>query len=474
MIKGRYLVYTDLLLDDMCALDYLARKYKYDRHFDIVIVNSESIAGNKYASDKIRDRSDAKNLARVIVPSSHAYVDTGWDASRMSGPYERVYCMCPFTQLNKDFDFVVGKNTQVYLMGGVKDYGYSHECVGEGEWNAEQDLDAFYSVMHRLHDENYKYVLCTAPELKQFYECFEYSGYESKYLTNYVSRMQEMGEDIYCPDLQFVYTIENRKGMLAHLMYHTAHASDAWVYPVYGRRVADIASVEQYDCRTKQRSFDSAMKTLICCDMIPEFGSLDVKSKLIVKLAAVLSMLHGEQDRKSHMITTSSILADWGFEDIKSDVCWLVEHFRDLLIFTNAYQLEGYSCKARVNISTNNINRVIWKNKRLLIKGIPFRVLQAMYYEEYPMLGHVSDVTKEEVDQYRDGIVELGDPPSKLFYQRLFCVTKAIIFASSDVRNEEGELIYSRAYSLRRMDCLYEKLFSILTGKELLKMKIMY
>ena len=31
------------------------------------------------------------------------------------------------------------------------------------------------------------------------------------------------------------------------------------------------------------------------------------------------------------------------------------------------------------------------------------------------MLGHVSDVTKEEVDKYRDGIVELGDPPSELF-----------------------------------------------------------
>lgn len=185
--KTTCFIYTDGLLDDLCAIEYLSDKYE---SAVILLQDPGGLAGNEYASD--------------IVSNKKAFMDTvsGWfsvvteysdseDLSNMD-----IYLLAPLTE----FASLLEENSSLKSNHALMMAGDSDGPNGAGlEWNATADEEAYRYVTENMTD----LTQIAAPECEAAYLQTGYS-FSAAFLDEYVHQMESMNENVCCYDLQAV------------------------------------------------------------------------------------------------------------------------------------------------------------------------------------------------------------------------------------------------------------------------------
>lgn len=188
---SKCVIYTDLLLDDLCAIEWLAKKYD---KVCILPCCLNSWTGSEYGTDenfdsvceKIRSWGDV-----VIIRDDYEPLKEFEESD--------LYLLAPLVEFvnlveNEEFKFLL--NLPAVMMAG--------EEIGEdgagSEYNAMQDEDAYKFVI-----KNIKTLCQTTDKMcKKMFKEKEYP-FEAEYLEEYIEKIGKIeGEEVYCPDLQAV------------------------------------------------------------------------------------------------------------------------------------------------------------------------------------------------------------------------------------------------------------------------------
>lgn len=180
-------IYTDGLLDDLCAIEYLSTKYD---NAVILLQNAEGLVGNDYASQIVQDKSAFFQTVSAWFSKVTDYSDST-DIAKMD-----FYILAPlteFAEILKDNPSLLSNHT--LLMAGVSD---GPDGAGE-EWNAAADKESYRYVTEHMTD----LTQVTAPECEA---AFTTNGYpfEAQFLDEYTTQMKSINDNACCYDLQAV------------------------------------------------------------------------------------------------------------------------------------------------------------------------------------------------------------------------------------------------------------------------------
>lgn len=197
MAKNAVLVYSDVLLDDLCALEYLSTKYK---ELILVAVNVSDLADSDYASDRVKNIANITAVVNkwfdkaTVIDASSKYVIS---AVLIHSDVEEVFSLAPMSAIVEDMKKCpMLRSKKITLMAGSKEGAEGFK----NEWNAMADPDAYKEFF----------------ELASNYEQFTYEDckilfvrrgipFESEFQTEYYTKMVNLNEDICNFDLQAVY-----------------------------------------------------------------------------------------------------------------------------------------------------------------------------------------------------------------------------------------------------------------------------
>ena len=180
-------IYTDGLLDDLCAIEYLAQRYD---NAVIMLQDPEGLKDNTYASPEVTGVSTFVETVSPWFKSIALYTDSV-DISQTD-----FYLLAPLTEyaelLKANPSF---KSKRALIMAGDSD---GPDGAGE-DWNAIQDIDAYRYVTENMTE----LVQMTRPDCEAEYEANGYP-FEAMFLDEYTNRMSAMDENVCCYDLQAV------------------------------------------------------------------------------------------------------------------------------------------------------------------------------------------------------------------------------------------------------------------------------
>ena len=133
-------IYTDGLLDDLCAIEYLAKKYD---HAVIMLQDPEGLADSQYASDLVKDESSFYAAVQPWFTSVVPYSD---DTEISDADFYLLAPLTEFAEMLKDNPLL--KSKRALLMAGDSE---GPDGAG-GDWNAVMDLDAYRYVTENMTD----------------------------------------------------------------------------------------------------------------------------------------------------------------------------------------------------------------------------------------------------------------------------------------------------------------------------------
>lgn len=185
--KTTCFIYTDGLLDDLCAIEYLSDRYE---SAVILLQDPGGLAGNEYASDTVSNKKAFMDTVSGWFSVVTEYSDSE-DLSNMD-----VYLLAPLTEFASLFEENSSlKSNHVLMMAGDSD-----GPNGAGlEWNATADEEAYRYVTENMTD----LTQITAPECEAAYLQTGYP-FSAAFLDEYVHQMESMNKNVCCYDLQAV------------------------------------------------------------------------------------------------------------------------------------------------------------------------------------------------------------------------------------------------------------------------------
>lgn len=180
-------IYTDGLLDDLCAIEYLAGKYDTAV---ILLQNPEGLEGNDYGSKTVTDKNALINTASKWFVNVSEYSD----ATDIAGA--DLYLLGPLTEFAELLrnNPSLGSN-RTLLMAGAFD---GPDGAGE-EWNAAADEEAYRYVVENMS----ALTQMTAPECEAEFSANGYP-FHAEFLDEYTTQMESLNENVCCYDLQAV------------------------------------------------------------------------------------------------------------------------------------------------------------------------------------------------------------------------------------------------------------------------------
>lgn len=183
-------VYSDLLLDDLCALEELG--HRYDNLY-LIAVNLIDLHKSPYSSDRVHTMYEAytyvKKWFKDVVVTSKTVEYNGDNADAAD-----CYLLCKATKIVSDLESGV-KFAKITAMIGSDTRGR----FNDEEWNASQDIVSYQKLL-----KNYEVNQLTHNDCIKLYELRGYGGRRYEFLQEYVSKMTAINEDICCFDLQVV------------------------------------------------------------------------------------------------------------------------------------------------------------------------------------------------------------------------------------------------------------------------------
>ena len=180
-------IYTDGLLDDLCAIEYLAERYD---NAVIMLQDPDGLKNNPYTSPEVTDEDTFFETVSPWFTAITPYTDSA-DISQTD-----FYLLAPLTEyaelLKADPAL---KSKKALMMAGDSE---GPDGVGE-DWNAIMDIDAYRYVTENMTD----LTQVTRPECEAEFEANAYP-FEAMFLDEYITRMSSMDENVCCYDLQAV------------------------------------------------------------------------------------------------------------------------------------------------------------------------------------------------------------------------------------------------------------------------------
>lgn len=180
-------IYTDGLLDDLCAIEYIAERYD---NAVIMLQDPEGLKDNPYASPEVTDKDSFFDTVSPWFNSITPYTEAA-DITKTD-----FYLLAPLTEyaglLKSNPSF---KSKRALMMAGDSD---GPDGAGE-DWNAIQDIDAYRYVTENMTD----LVQMTRPDCEGEFEANGYP-FEAVFLDEYISQMSSIDENVCCYDLQAV------------------------------------------------------------------------------------------------------------------------------------------------------------------------------------------------------------------------------------------------------------------------------
>lgn len=183
--KTTCFIYTDGLLDDLCAAEYLSEKYD---SAVILLQDPEGLSGNEYGSDQVKTK---KELLETV--SGWFSGVTEYSASTDLSETD-IYLLAPLTE----FAALLKEDPSLKSAHALMMAGDSEGPEGGGnEWNAASDPEAYRYVTENMTD----LTQITAPRCEAV---FLKNGYpfHAEFLDEYINHMESMGENVCCYDLQ--------------------------------------------------------------------------------------------------------------------------------------------------------------------------------------------------------------------------------------------------------------------------------
>ena len=192
MKKKNCFIYTDLFLDDLCAVEYLSLHYENAVYF---VTLENEIKGSAYASCIVQSAADFEKTAKGFFSGTVTdFCSTGTVA-----PDADVFLLAPltdFVKIIKQCPSVIGN--KALMMGGIR----PGPDGAENEWNASADVSAYRYTLE--HMKNLRQV--TRNECLRLYAENGYP-FNCSFLPEYIKKMNAIGENVTCFDLQAVSVI---------------------------------------------------------------------------------------------------------------------------------------------------------------------------------------------------------------------------------------------------------------------------
>ena len=192
------IVYTDGLLDDLCALEELSKKYKKAL---IILVNGSDLPTSDYAMnnyDMMKFSVDVKSWFTDATVIQDAFMLS--DVCELTPDSNCVvYCLCNATAISKDLHMLKSVRELHAMIGS----SHTYSTVDE-EWNAAQDIDAYGRLLDAIGN-NSNWHQYTSVECEQFIHSPSEKPEQLKYYDVYINKMRAMGENQCCYDLKCIY-----------------------------------------------------------------------------------------------------------------------------------------------------------------------------------------------------------------------------------------------------------------------------
>ena len=180
-------IYTDGLLDDLCAIEYLAERYD---NAVIMLQDPGGLKDNPYASPEVTDESVFFDTVSPWFAAVTPYTDSV-DIAQAD-----FYLLAPLTEyaelLKADPSL---RSKRALMMAGDSD---GPDGAGE-DWNAIMDIDAYRYVTENMTD----LVQMTRPDCEAEFEANGYP-FDAVFLNEYITQMNSMDENVCCYDFQAV------------------------------------------------------------------------------------------------------------------------------------------------------------------------------------------------------------------------------------------------------------------------------
>lgn len=203
------LIYTDLLLDDLCALEVLGKWCKSQNKKAMLVGTClDELHNSVYGSPHVRNLTQARTYLDKWFGK---YELVSEKSKRYRYNPEMIIVICSVTAFYRDltnwlifndrvnfFDaYKTGQFVRpIYIMGGSSK---AKDGIGT-EYNASADKQAFTELLKSRWVQYYFNETCL--------KLFDKYGYETKalnfkpeFLDEYLTTMSKLGENLYCPDL---------------------------------------------------------------------------------------------------------------------------------------------------------------------------------------------------------------------------------------------------------------------------------
>ena len=187
--KDWVVVYSDLLLDDLCALEELGRRYK---NIYLIAVMFNDLPSSPYASKRVRCLADIEEylnkwFGKAVIATSplvkNGHTVNGADC----------FLLCNATHIAVDLEAGIVFNNIVGMIGNDSTFRDDDD-----EWNASQDIKS-YQILR-----SYIMTQVTKGKCEELYDKNCYYGGDYEFLAEYVEKMTRIKDSAACYDLQAV------------------------------------------------------------------------------------------------------------------------------------------------------------------------------------------------------------------------------------------------------------------------------
>lgn len=196
IINPEVIIYTDGLLDDLCAIQELSKHYKSAVVIltDYNELNKSDYAAYNYNPFTLRiDLSSWFKECTMVIDKCE--LDSVCEFTRGFD----VYCLAKATSVIRDFD-LISKADNLYAMIGSSNVFNNNDK----EWNASQDITAYEKLLEAINTkDNWKQF--TSTDCEVFKRSSNVKPESLKYYKQYMEKMTKLNENTCCYDLQCVY-----------------------------------------------------------------------------------------------------------------------------------------------------------------------------------------------------------------------------------------------------------------------------
>lgn len=413
-------VYADMNLGTLCAIEYLGKKYAQRASNFTVVATDYGICGTE---------AKCRLAVGKIFPGCHFAFLYSWDVKAVDR-VTRVYCMANCADIAAELK-KVGRCSQIYLFAGTMPTAKGYQ----GDPRAENDVAAYEYAVNCVTGYG---MHITSTETKLRFDLLRFNGISN---LAYFDRFQKE-QGIYCPELLFVLIVESRQGFMFHLFANNTYIRDTDVKKVLSQelnhRYNEFFRVYKQRCEV-YRCICYAFERAGWNSLYSRKSGL---GKLYMNVAIFMFFYTEGLSKDRRIAIAENLLNKWNLQCFTTHVTWLLEHVEDYMYM-------------RSDSSDTDFQIVLWKSMHYMDAQAPQLVIDCM--AEYSVTGGCKERPFSSADylKWKDFIRQTPDFDRE-WLEEIFCLLELEIGCCRDVV-QNGKVVFARDFAFRRLGELKRK-----------------